>query len=190
MAQSPPKDNETTTVRQATVGARKLADAMPRLILEARRIATTVIHGLHGRRRAGPGENFWQYRRFVSGEPAQHVDWRRTARGRSGTDATDCEPQRDRKNGRIHSARSYGTGQSAAFFRALAAVRGRYVVRPVVTDRRRPCHNRTALGHWRAWPRCPDCGSGRREFPLFWSCGIYRAGRRRQRHSWTGRNMA
>jgi uncharacterized protein (DUF58 family) len=35
---------------------------------------------LHGRRRAGPGENFWQYRRFVSGEPAQHVDWRRSAR--------------------------------------------------------------------------------------------------------------
>jgi uncharacterized protein (DUF58 family) len=79
MAQSPPKD-ETTTVRQATVGARKLADAMPRLILEARRVASTVIHGLHGRRRAGPGENFWQYRRFVSGEPAQQVDWRRSAR--------------------------------------------------------------------------------------------------------------
>ncbi|MGB7939780.1 MAG: DUF58 domain-containing protein, partial [Pseudolabrys sp.] len=48
--------------------------------LEARRVASTVIHGLHGRRRAGPGENFWQYRRFVSGEPAQHVDWRRSAR--------------------------------------------------------------------------------------------------------------
>ena len=53
---------------------------MPRLILEARRVASTVIHGLHGRRRAGPGENFWQYRRFVSGEPAQNVDWRRSAR--------------------------------------------------------------------------------------------------------------
>ncbi|MGA9279863.1 MAG: DUF58 domain-containing protein [Pseudolabrys sp.] len=80
MAQVSPNDIETTSVRQATVGARKLADAMPRLILEARRVASTVIHGLHGRRRAGPGENFWQYRRFVSGEPAQHVDWRRSAR--------------------------------------------------------------------------------------------------------------
>lgn len=80
MAQVSPNDIETTRVRQATVGARKLADAMPRLILEARRAASTVIHGLHGRRRAGPGENFWQYRRFVSGEPAQHVDWRRSAR--------------------------------------------------------------------------------------------------------------
>jgi uncharacterized protein (DUF58 family) len=53
---------------------------MPRLILEARRVAATVIHGLHGRRRAGPGENFWQYRRFSSGEPASRVDWRRSAR--------------------------------------------------------------------------------------------------------------
>jgi len=80
MAESRPNNNESSAVRQATVGARKLADAMPRLILEARRVASTVIHGLHGRRRAGPGENFWQYRRFVSGEPAQNVDWRRSAR--------------------------------------------------------------------------------------------------------------
>jgi len=80
MAESKANDIETGSVRQATVGARKLADAMPRLILEARRVASTVIHGLHGRRRAGPGENFWQYRRFMSGEPAQNVDWRRSAR--------------------------------------------------------------------------------------------------------------
>lgn len=53
---------------------------MPRLVLEARRIAMTVQHGLHGRRRAGTGENFWQYRRFVDGEPASRVDWRRSAR--------------------------------------------------------------------------------------------------------------
>jgi uncharacterized protein (DUF58 family) len=39
-----------------------------------------VIHGLHGRRRAGTGESFWQYRRFVSGEPAQRIDWRRSGR--------------------------------------------------------------------------------------------------------------
>ena len=57
-----------------------VAAAMPRLILEARRVASTVIHGLHGRRRAGPGENFWQYRRFTSGESAQNIDWRRSAR--------------------------------------------------------------------------------------------------------------
>ena len=54
--------------------------SLPRLVLEARRIAANVIHGLHGRRRAGAGESFWQYRRFVSGEPSQSVDWRRSAR--------------------------------------------------------------------------------------------------------------
>ena len=67
-------------VTRAVGAGRTLAASMPRLILEARRVAATVIHGLHGRRRAGPGENFWQYRRFVSGEPASRVDWRRSAR--------------------------------------------------------------------------------------------------------------
>jgi uncharacterized protein (DUF58 family) len=73
-------EQEVTAVNQATGRSRTLASAMPRLVLEARRIAATVIHGLHGRRRAGTGENFWQYRRFVSGEPAHRVDWRRSAR--------------------------------------------------------------------------------------------------------------
>jgi uncharacterized protein (DUF58 family) len=80
MAEPRLSDIEATAVRHATGSGRTLADAMPRLILEARRVATAVIHGLHGRRRAGPGENFWQYRRFMSGEPAQNVDWRRSAR--------------------------------------------------------------------------------------------------------------
>jgi uncharacterized protein (DUF58 family) len=80
MAEPGLRDIETGAVRQASMGARSLAQSMPRLVLEARRVAATVIHGLHGRRRAGPGENFWQYRRFMSGEPAQNVDWRRSAR--------------------------------------------------------------------------------------------------------------
>jgi uncharacterized protein (DUF58 family) len=80
MAEPALRDVEAGAVRQATGGAHGLAAAMPRLVLEARRVAASVIHGLHGRRRAGSGENFWQYRRFVSGEPAQNVDWRRSAR--------------------------------------------------------------------------------------------------------------
>jgi uncharacterized protein (DUF58 family) len=71
---------EVKATTHASGAARTLAETMPRLILEARRIAATVIHGLHGRKRAGPGENFWQYRRFLSGEPARRVDWRRSAR--------------------------------------------------------------------------------------------------------------
>ncbi len=71
---------ETVAIRRADGESRTLASSLPRLVLEARRIAANVIHGLHGRRRAGAGESFWQYRRFVSGEPAQRVDWRRSAR--------------------------------------------------------------------------------------------------------------
>jgi uncharacterized protein (DUF58 family) len=71
---------EADATRRATGAGRSLSATMPRLILEARRVAATVIHGLHGRRRAGTGENFWQFRRFVSGEPAGRVDWRRSAR--------------------------------------------------------------------------------------------------------------
>jgi uncharacterized protein (DUF58 family) len=73
-------NQDSQAVGRAIGESRTLAASMPRLILEARRVAATVIHGLHGRRRAGPGENFWQYRRFVSGEPAARVDWRRSAR--------------------------------------------------------------------------------------------------------------
>ena len=68
------------TLRPALQEAVGLAAALPRLVLEARRIAQTVVHGLHGRRRAGSGENFWQYRRFADGEPALRIDWRRSAR--------------------------------------------------------------------------------------------------------------
>ena len=71
---------EITAVRRADGESRTLAASLPRLVLEARRVAANVIHGLHGRRRAGTGENFWQYRRFISGEPSQNVDWRRSAR--------------------------------------------------------------------------------------------------------------
>src|SRR4249920_283831 len=80
MPEIPRSETENDAVQAAVGKSRKLAARVPRLILEARRVASTVIHGLHGRRRAGPGENFWQYRRFVSGEPAQNVDWRRSAR--------------------------------------------------------------------------------------------------------------
>jgi uncharacterized protein (DUF58 family) len=81
MASKPKGPREEIHATQFAGGeGRSLAETMPRLILESRRIAATVIHGLHGRKRSGPGENFWQYRRFVSGEPARRVDWRRSAR--------------------------------------------------------------------------------------------------------------
>jgi uncharacterized protein (DUF58 family) len=66
--------------RAVTLAAQDLAARLPRLVLEARRVAATLAHGIHGRRRAGPGETFWQFRPFSSGEPASRIDWRRSGR--------------------------------------------------------------------------------------------------------------
>jgi uncharacterized protein (DUF58 family) len=60
--------------------AATLSARLPSLIIAARRVAQTVRHGVHGRRRAGSGESFWQFRPFISGEPSSRVDWRRSAR--------------------------------------------------------------------------------------------------------------
>ncbi len=52
---------------------------LPDLVLEAVRISNTIAYGLHGRRRAGPGETFWQFRQYETGDAAQAIDWRRSA---------------------------------------------------------------------------------------------------------------
>jgi uncharacterized protein (DUF58 family) len=60
--------------------AATLAARLPSLVVAAKQIAQSVMHGVHGRRRAGPGETFWQFRPFISGESAGGIDWRRSAR--------------------------------------------------------------------------------------------------------------
>ena len=60
--------------------AEKASENLPDLLLEARRVARTIMTGWHGRRMAGPGESFWQFRPFVEGENASAIDWRRSAR--------------------------------------------------------------------------------------------------------------
>ena len=59
--------------------AHGLADRLPDLLIESMRISMTVAHGIHGRRRAGPGETFWQFRQFQSMDAATLIDWRRSA---------------------------------------------------------------------------------------------------------------
>ena len=61
-------------------GALELARRLPILVVAAKDVAATAIHGVHGRRRAGVGETFWQFRPFVWGEPTTRIDWRRSAR--------------------------------------------------------------------------------------------------------------
>ncbi len=52
---------------------------MPALLIESQRVAHTVTHGTHGRRRAGPGETFWQFRHFDQNDARSGIDWRRSA---------------------------------------------------------------------------------------------------------------
>ena len=61
-------------------GAEILAAPLPPLLAEAEHLAATVILGDHGRRRAGMGDTFWQYRPAMAGDPARSIDWRRSAR--------------------------------------------------------------------------------------------------------------
>jgi uncharacterized protein (DUF58 family) len=60
--------------------ARRTADALPPLLVEAHRIAATIIMGVHGRKRSGPGETFWQYRPYAFGDSTQRIDWHKSAR--------------------------------------------------------------------------------------------------------------
>ena len=60
--------------------ARQRAALVPDCLVEAKRIANTVIAGWHGRRKRGIGENFWQFRPYSDGESLSRIDWRRSAR--------------------------------------------------------------------------------------------------------------
>ncbi|MGD9814912.1 MAG: DUF58 domain-containing protein [Hyphomonadaceae bacterium] len=64
----------------ARLDALALASDLPGVLLDARRLAASAP-GLHGRRRAGQGEAFWQYRDHRAEDGARLVDWRRSARG-------------------------------------------------------------------------------------------------------------
>ncbi len=59
--------------------AERLASAYPPLLIKAERIADTIIIGVHGRRKSGAGEDFWQYRPYSAGDPAAGIDWRKSA---------------------------------------------------------------------------------------------------------------
>lgn len=57
------------------------ASRFPPLLARAEQLAGTVMLGEHGRRRAGLGDDFWQYRPVQAGDSMRMVDWRRSARG-------------------------------------------------------------------------------------------------------------
>ncbi len=60
--------------------AEQVAATLPPLLVAAERIATTVAQGVHGRRRVGQGETFWQFRQYQPGDAAGRIDWRESAK--------------------------------------------------------------------------------------------------------------
>lgn len=85
MAWAKSKSNKTE-IDPAQQGADLLYEAetlgvsLPALMTTASRVAHTVAQGLHGRRRAGLGETFWQFRAYREGDTAGMIDWRKSAR--------------------------------------------------------------------------------------------------------------
>ncbi|MCF3641651.1 DUF58 domain-containing protein [Rhizobium sp. TRM95111] len=71
---------QPTPASVALSRAQQRAILIPDCMVEARRLANTVIAGWHGRRKRGIGENFWQFRPYVDGESLSRIDWRRSAR--------------------------------------------------------------------------------------------------------------
>ena len=73
-------DDDAPAEVLATEGeAQSLADRLPDILVEAMRVSNTLVHGIHGRRRAGPGETFWQFRHYEQTDDASLIDWRRSA---------------------------------------------------------------------------------------------------------------
>jgi len=67
-------------VHQPLTEAKGLAGGLPALLMEARRVASIVLAGWHGRRTSGRGETFWQFRPYLPDDSRTGIDWRRSAR--------------------------------------------------------------------------------------------------------------
>lgn len=70
----------TNPVALRRLRAEQLAATLPPLLVAAERVAATVQQGVHGRRRVGTGEAFWQFRRYQPGDSPQRIDWRQSAK--------------------------------------------------------------------------------------------------------------
>jgi uncharacterized protein (DUF58 family) len=57
-----------------------LSAGLPPLMVQADHLAASVSLGVHGRRRAGIGESFWQFRRYASHDSSSAIDWRQSAK--------------------------------------------------------------------------------------------------------------
>jgi uncharacterized protein (DUF58 family) len=73
----PRRDGRWNPVREQ---AESLAASLPPLLVAAEQLASTIVLGVHGRRKAGMGESFWQFRRYSIEDPSTAIDWRQSAK--------------------------------------------------------------------------------------------------------------
>jgi uncharacterized protein (DUF58 family) len=71
------KNGEWNALREQ---AETLAASLPPLLAASERLAAAVSLGVHGRRKSGMGETFWQFRRYRREDPSTAVDWRQSAK--------------------------------------------------------------------------------------------------------------
>ncbi len=71
---------EPRTARNLQGRAEVSAAGLPPLLVRAERVAHTVAQGVHGRRRVGLGETFWQFRQYQPGDTPASIDWRQSAK--------------------------------------------------------------------------------------------------------------
>ncbi|UXU73920.1 MULTISPECIES: DUF58 domain-containing protein [unclassified Paracoccus (in: a-proteobacteria)] len=88
---------------------------LPALMLSAQRLAAALVPGSHGQRRAGSGEDFWQYRPAVAGDSARSIDWRRSAR-------SDVHFVRDREAQLAQSAAIWVSGAAGMGYASAPAL--------------------------------------------------------------------
>ena len=60
--------------------AGKIAASLPGLLLDAEKVAQGFMKGVHGRRKIGIGEAFWQFRTWQAGDSTRDIDWRQTGK--------------------------------------------------------------------------------------------------------------
>jgi uncharacterized protein (DUF58 family) len=68
------------TADRAKAESATIAGRLPPLLIAAERIAATVTQGVHGRRRVGSGDVFWQHRPYYPGDELKRLDWRQSAK--------------------------------------------------------------------------------------------------------------
>ena len=76
-----PQDASPLTAGELRHQSEVAASHLPPLLVEAQHLAGSVLLGEHGRRRAGMGDDFWQYRPVQLGDSRRMIDHRRSAKG-------------------------------------------------------------------------------------------------------------